>query len=66
MSVQRTVATIARYGRELLPIAFLAEAQEAGFAGGLVTIAGIDGGAMQPDTLALGRVTRGRSERQRQ
>ena len=45
MSVQRTVATIARYGRELLPIAFLAEAQEAGFAGGLVTITGIDGGA---------------------
>jgi xanthine dehydrogenase accessory factor len=44
--VERMAA--ARYGRELLPLAFLAEARRDGIPGALVTIVGIDGGTPRP------------------
>jgi xanthine dehydrogenase accessory factor len=44
----RLDANLARYGRELMPLAFLAESKRNGIPGALVTIAGIDGGTPRP------------------
>ena len=48
VSTQRPELARALYGRDLLPIASLSEARQAGVAGGLVTIVGIDGGSPKP------------------
>lgn len=42
------VESIGRYGRELMPLAFLAAGRDAGRRGGLVVISGISGGTPKP------------------
>ncbi|MCA9240614.1 MAG: XdhC family protein, partial [Planctomycetales bacterium] len=46
LQVERT--SLRRFGRELMPLAYLAEALRGGASGGLVTISNVDGGTPKP------------------